>query len=136
LQLRTSGNSWTPGLRKSFAICILMTELLGSGINWFTRLCRRLKEFHLRKLAIAELIIFIEDGRDNSDDTELNCKLEQLLSELEELYTRIISKIPLESRHQTFSRGQNFVSIDFVHQALPIYLEWCLSSRLRRKPSR
>jgi len=67
------------------------------------------------KLVVVELILAIEDG---GDDAELNRKLEQLPSELEELFTRILWKIPLESRHQTFNFLQilvGFEPLDFSH---------------------
>jgi hypothetical protein len=63
------------------------------------------------RLVVAELIMAIEDG-DNA--TELNRRLEQLPSELQELYARILSKISLQSRHQTFNFLQALVSFKHI----------------------
>lgn len=62
-------------------------------------------------LVVAELIMAIEDG---DDATELNRRLEQLPSELQVLYARILSKIPLQSRHQTFNFLQTLVSFKHI----------------------
>jgi hypothetical protein len=56
------------------------------------------------KLVMAELLIAVEDG-------DLGClsdKLDQLPSDLEDLYTRIIDKIPQSVRHHTINTLQLF----------------------------
>jgi hypothetical protein len=51
------------------------------------------------KLVVAELIMAIESG----DTGSLKEKLEELPSDLEDLYGRIIENIPISLRHHTFN---------------------------------
>lgn len=60
------------------------------------------------KLVVAELIIAIEAG----DFEVLDEKLNNLPSDLEDLYARIIDKIPVEIRHHTFNYLQLFIGAD------------------------
>ena len=56
------------------------------------------------KLVMAELLIAVEAG----DIEVLDERLDELPSDLEDLYTRIIDKIPLALRHHTFNTLQLF----------------------------
>jgi hypothetical protein len=63
------------------------------------------------RLVVCELILAIEAG----DTDKLDQKLKQLPSDLENLYSRIVAKIPRSIRHHTF----NYLRLLLPHDNLP-----------------
>jgi len=62
------------------------------------------------RLVVAELLVAIEAR----DIDALDQKLEDLPSDLEELYSRIVEKIPVTLRHHTFNYLQPFAPIEEI----------------------
>jgi hypothetical protein len=64
------------------------------------------------RLVVAELVVAIE----TRDIDALDQKLEDLPSELEELYSRIVEKIPVALRHHTFNYLQPLVPVEEIKE--------------------
>jgi hypothetical protein len=78
------------------------------------------------RLVVAEIILAIEAG----DVDELDNKLKQLPSDLEDLYARIVEKLPVSVRHHTF----NHLQLLLPHDDLPAGPENLLGMTLGMQP--